>query len=119
MRGLVGFIVVVAALVAGTVWLNARGGEVSFTWGNLLIETPFVVAAWLVLLFAAAMALLYRMWRAIRGTPATIRDAFGRRRREKGYEALTRGLVAVAAGDSTRGAALMPARPTTCSAGRR
>ena len=47
----------------------------------------------------AAAALLYQIWRWVRQGPAELAHARTRRRRDRGQLALTRGMVAVAAGD--------------------
>lgn len=89
-----------AILIAVAVWLADRPGRVEILWQGRVIETSVAV---LVVVAAALMLLaayLYRFWRSLRRAPG--RFVQGRRfaKREKGYRALTRGMVAVAAGDA-------------------
>lgn len=94
------FFVVLAALVLAGAWIASQGGEVSVEWGAYEMRTT--VARLALLLGAAFVVLLIVVGLlnlVLRG-PARIRRAMAERRREKGYEMLTRGLVAVAAGDA-------------------
>jgi HemY protein len=92
-------LLLVAAFMLLAAWFADRPGQVAIEWEGWRIDTSVPVLLAAIALFAAAIALLYRFWRAIVGAPR----AFGRwrreRRRRKGYVALTQGMVAVAAGD--------------------
>jgi HemY protein len=93
--------VVVLLLVGGIgAWLADRPGAVTLVWQGWRIDTSvgFLVAC--VAVIAVAAALLYRFWRAAVHVPGSVRAFRGRRRRDRGYDALTRGMVAVAAGDA-------------------
>jgi HemY protein len=94
------FLIKVAIVVAIAVWLAERPGSVSINWQGYVVETSFAVAVIAGLLVIGLVALLYQLYRAIRGAPAGIRGYRRSRRRERGYKALTRGMVAVAAGDA-------------------
>ncbi|MSP68244.1 MAG: heme biosynthesis protein HemY [Alphaproteobacteria bacterium] len=89
-------LIAVATLVA---WLADRPGQVMVRFGNYEVMAPLLVAA----VGAAGLALLaigaYRVWRFTRRAPREIAAWRAASRRARGYEALTRGLVAVAAGD--------------------
>lgn len=89
------WLIVIAGLAAGAAWLADNPGIIVLDWGSYRIETS---AAITVVLFALVLLVLVVIGRTVRwilqGSPA-VRE--GRRRR--GYQALTRGLVAVAAGD--------------------
>lgn len=93
------FIAKVALLVAVAVWIARHPGTVSIEWRGLVLDTSVGVLAMALLLAALTGAVLYSIWRFVTAGPG----AFGRRRsgarRERGYLALTQGLVAVAAGD--------------------
>jgi len=93
------FLIVVAALAAGAAWLADRPGAVTLDWGSYRIETSAAVMAGAVAVFAVLVALAYRVWLFFRRAPDSIRFAWGQRRRNKGLQALTKGMVAVAAGD--------------------
>jgi HemY protein len=94
------FFLKVGVLVAVAVWFAAHPGAVSVTWEGYVIETSVGIAAGLA---AAGLAILYVLYRLVRGlvrAPARIADGSRQRRRDSGYRALTRGMVAVAAGDA-------------------
>src|SRR5690349_9421756 len=87
-----------ALLIAIAVWLADRPGHVEIHWQGRVIETSVAVLVAAVAALMLVAAWLYRLWRSLRRAPG--RFVEGRRfaRREKGYRALTRGMVAVAAG---------------------
>ncbi|MCY4319806.1 MAG: heme biosynthesis protein HemY [Alphaproteobacteria bacterium] len=88
----------VGLVVAAAVWLAQRPGDVELRLGDVVVEAP-VGAPLVALLFAVLLAAFgYRFWLALRRAPQAMR--FGRvgRRRERGYRALSLGMVAVAAG---------------------
>ncbi|MBT5047148.1 MAG: heme biosynthesis protein HemY [Rhodospirillaceae bacterium] len=94
------FVALATLVVAGSLWLAEYPGDVQLSAGSLQIDVPLPIFALCLLLFAVIAALLYRMWRGLRGAPRGTRAYFTRRNREKGYRALTQGMVAVAAGDA-------------------
>ncbi|MBK8176265.1 MAG: tetratricopeptide repeat protein [Rhodospirillales bacterium] len=75
-------------------------GDVAVTWQGWRIETSLGVFAGALLVFAGIVALLYRLWWSVRRTPAILDRGRKNRRQRRGFEALSRGLVAVAAGDA-------------------
>jgi HemY protein len=93
------FLAVASALALGAVWLADRPGEVSIVWMGLSIETTVAVAAiGLGLLVLAGMA-LWSLLRFVFGLPTAFSFASAARRRSRGFEAVSRGMVAVGAGD--------------------
>ncbi|TNE37119.1 MAG: heme biosynthesis protein HemY [Alphaproteobacteria bacterium] len=95
------FIFVLVALIAfGAVWLSDYPGDVRLTWGGIEVETSIVVIAALTLIFAVVVALFYRFWLWLKRGPGRIGAVFSNRRRERGLEALSSGMVAIAAGDA-------------------
>jgi HemY protein len=94
------FIVFVGLLVAAGVWLAERPGEVTLAWQGWRIDTSVAVLALAVAAAAVLAALVYRFWRVLRGAPGTFFAHRRQARRERGYRALTYGMVAVAAGDA-------------------
>jgi len=84
----------------GVYWLTLNLGMVSLTWLGYDIETSVAVLLGCVLAFAVVVALAYRFWRSLRRSHGGFRRWWHERRRRRGYEALSRGLVAVAAGDA-------------------
>jgi len=94
------FVTVTAAFVIGAVWIAERPGEVVLAWGDWRIGTRMSVLVLGVLTFAVMAALAYRVWVALRHSPASLRQSWQQSRRERGYKALTQGMVAVSAGDA-------------------
>ncbi|MBP2311345.1 heme biosynthesis protein HemY [Azospirillum soli] len=94
------FLAKVAIVVAIAVWLADRPGTVSINWQGYVVETSFGIAVLIAVAALGAAALLYRFVRALIRAPRNIGRYSRSRRRERGYKALTRGMVAVAAGDA-------------------
>ncbi len=91
----------VLAALAVLAWQLAEApGEMSLLWHGWRVDTSasFVAAALLAVL--ALGALLYAILRGIRILPRRLAQARERRRKEAGYYALTKGMVAIAAGDA-------------------
>ena len=67
-------------------------------WLGYRLEPSVGMLAVAVLVFAIVVTLLYRVVRAVLGTPRRIGRAMAASRRKRGYKALSQGMVAVAAG---------------------
>jgi HemY protein len=93
------FMIKLAVVVAAALWIADNPGTVNLDWQGWRVAAPLWVLALAVVALMAFAALLYRGWRAIVGAPRAFVRARRARKREKGYRALTQGLVAVAAGD--------------------
>jgi HemY protein len=95
----IGAILAIAILVAAAVFFSASPGHVEIVWRGWLIDTSVGVLVAAAILAALVLAAILRLLSLILRGPR----AFLRRRRERrqqaGYRALTRGMVAVAAGD--------------------
>ncbi|MFA6019112.1 MAG: heme biosynthesis HemY N-terminal domain-containing protein [Rhodospirillales bacterium] len=89
----------VGLLVAGAVWLADRPGAVSMDWLGWQIETSMPVLMVLLLLAGFLLFWLARIFGFLVGMPNVFGRMLAERKQRKGYEALTKGLVAVAAGD--------------------
>jgi hypothetical protein len=110
----------IVALAGLFTWLADRPGVLTVDWLGYRIETPVVVAAVALLavliLINASYGLMRRTWQA----PGAVAEFFRSRRNRRGYEALSRGIVAVGAGDLVAGdQAARPARPVPAGEGRR
>jgi HemY protein len=97
-RTLVWF-VVAAVVMFAAVWLAEQPGSITAEWHGWRLDTNvgviLIVVVVLILLSVAAW-LLYR-W--VIGAPGALFDTWGESKRRRGYQALTQGLAAVAAGD--------------------
>src|SRR6185312_14059897 len=88
-------LIVIALLVAASVYVADRPGSVAVVWQGWRVDTSVSVLVLAVVAIAMAAAALFHVLRKVLGGPR----AFMRWRRE-GYRALTQGMVAVAAGDA-------------------
>lgn len=93
------YLAVFAALAVGAVWLADRPGEVSVLWQGYRIETSVAIAAVGVVLLALLAMLGWGLLRFVLGLPSAFSFASRARRRAKGFEAVSRGMVAIGAGD--------------------
>ncbi|GLR80075.1 tetratricopeptide repeat protein [Azospirillum oryzae] len=94
------FLLKVAVVIAAAIWLADRPGTVSVHWLGYAVEAPFWVALLVTIVALGIAALGYRLIRGLIRTPYRIRRHSRVRRRERGYRALTQGMVAIAAGDA-------------------
>jgi HemY protein len=94
------YIAVVFALAAGFAWLADRPGALVLNWQGYRIETSLMFAAVAIAVAVGAIMLLGAAVRAIVLTPRRVGEFLGARRRDRGYRALSRGVIAVGAGDS-------------------
>ena len=99
LRALYAFLIV-AALSGIAIWLADNPGELVMHWRGYEIRTSFVIGV-AAMAFAAFLALLvYRIVISFIETPASVSAFLEKRRQQKGFLALSRGMVAVAAGDA-------------------
>ena len=94
------FLILLAAAAAGFAWVADRPGEVSVIWLGQQYETSVAVALLGILLAAIAFTIFWGFLRFVLRIPSLMSIASKARRRNKGYEALSRGMVAAGAGDS-------------------
>ncbi|MCB9983928.1 MAG: heme biosynthesis protein HemY [Rhodospirillales bacterium] len=99
------FAVKVAALVALTVWIAERPGSVRLEWMDYTVTMQMGFFLLGVLLCILLTLFVYQTIRTFVDFPSSLRRYNEIKAREKGYEALTRGLTAVAAGDKKAAAA--------------
>ncbi len=95
------FVALVAIGATAATWLADRPGDVLITWQGYRIETSVAVAAVSVVAIAAALALVWAVIATILRLPSLIALASRQRRRSKGYTAVSRGMVAIGAGDAS------------------
>jgi HemY protein len=93
------FLISMAVIAAGLAWIADRPGEVAITWIGYRIETSVMVAVFVVAVLALVVMLLWSIVRAILRSPEQASLFFRHRRVAKGYLAVSRGLIAIGAGD--------------------
>lgn len=94
------FLGFVLALAFGFAWLADRPGSVAIDWMGYQIELSAMIAMiGLLVLIVAVMAIWWVLKVVIR-SPQIMGGYFTSRRRDKGYEALSSGLIAAGSGDA-------------------
>ena len=92
-------LVAIAVLVAAAVFFADNPGQVEIVWQGWQVESSVGVLVAAAIIAAVAVALLLWLLSRILGSPRAFLRWRRERRRRNGYRALTRGMVAVAAGD--------------------
>jgi HemY protein len=92
--------VLIGLVVTAAVWFAGNPGRVAIEIAGLRIQTEAGIFILGLVLLAIVAALGYRLWRFVRYVPGGILDHRRSSRRQRGYQALTQGMVAVAAGDA-------------------
>lgn len=120
MLRLVTFFVIVAALAIGAAWLADRPGVISLSWQGYAIELSLMTAAILLIAIVAIVVFLRDLYRVVVRSPSMVGDFVRGRRRDRGYEALSKGMLAVGSGDTAgarklaaEAARLLPHEPMT------
>lgn len=90
----------VLALGFGFSWLADRPGTLSVIWQGQLVEMSLMVAASLAVAFVAAVMLIWWLIRTVWTSPHSVRRFFRARKRDRGYQALSTGLIAASAGNA-------------------
>lgn len=87
-------------LALGFAWLADRPGSVTIRWLGREIEMSVVVAVVVALLALAAVLFLWNVVRRLWRSPTAAREFWRFRKQRKGYEALSKGIIAAGAGDA-------------------
>ncbi|RXT46209.1 hypothetical protein B6S44_25615 [Bosea sp. Tri-44] len=93
------YLFIIALVAVGAVWLADRPGEVSVLWQGYRIETSVAIAAIGVVVLAFLTLVAWAIMRFVFGLPSAFGFASRARRRARGFEAISRGMVAIGAGD--------------------
>ncbi|GEO16786.1 heme biosynthesis protein HemY [Microvirga aerophila] len=93
------FIGLLCVAAFGAVWLADQPGTVLVTFGGYELRTSVAVAAVALVGIALALAMMWAAVTGIMGLPSRLTFANRARRRSRGYQAVSRGMIAVGAGD--------------------
>lgn len=93
------YLAVFACLAFGAVWLADRPGEISVIWQGYRIDTSVAIGAIGVVVLAFLVLLVWAIIRFVFGLPSAFSLSSRARRRARGFEAVSRGMVAIGAGD--------------------
>lgn len=88
------------AFALGFAWLADLPGDISIIWLDEQIDINPSIAAAVLLIAIVLLMVVFSILRTIVKSPDSIRRFFGRRRRDKGYDALSSALIALGSGDS-------------------
>ncbi|MBB4041262.1 HemY protein [Microvirga flocculans] len=94
------FIGLLCVAAFGAVWLADRPGTVLITFSGYEVRMSVAVAAIALVGLALVLALLWSLVSGILRLPSRLTFASRARRRARGYQAVSRGMVAVGAGDT-------------------
>ena len=94
------FLIAVGLLALAVNWLADRPGEVAVTWLGWRIETSLMVLMATLLAIVAACIFVWSILRGLWRSPARVAASLRHRRDLRGQRAITRGLIAVGAGDA-------------------
>ena len=97
---LVVFLVAAGLLALGVVWLADRPGQIAITWLGYRADTSVMVAVVAIMTVALVAMLLWSLLRLLLHSPKLFALALRERKRRKGYHAISRGLIAIGAGDA-------------------
>ena len=93
------YLLIVALIAAGAVWLAERPGEVIITWQGRHIDMSVMTLVITIVCIAVGSPILWSIARFIWRSPGMLARARERSRGLRGYRALSQGLIAVGAGD--------------------
>jgi HemY protein len=93
------FVACVLGAAIGLAWFADRPGTINIEWLGYQIETSAFVGAIAILSIVGLLILLWSLFRFLATRPAAITAFLKERRRKQGFDALSRGLVAIGVGD--------------------
>ncbi len=96
---LIFFVLVVGAAAVGLAWVADKPGTLSIEWLGYQLETSVFVAG---LMLGGVLLAAVALWSALRylvSRPAVLSELMKKKREKHGLDALSRGLIAVGAGD--------------------
>ncbi|WP_247997174.1 heme biosynthesis protein HemY [Brucella tritici] len=94
------YLAIVAALGFGFAWLADRPGELDVTFAGNHYNVPLITAVAGIVAIVAAILILWWLIKSIIQSPYTLRRHFRARKRDRGYQSLSTGLIAAGAGDA-------------------
>lgn len=99
-KGLI-FFVIVLAMGVGFAWLADRPGEMLINWQGQQIELSLMTAVSIIVAIIVFVMLTWWIIKVVLTSPEIMSKFFKTRKRDRGYKALSEGLIAAGAGDAT------------------
>lgn len=94
------FVALVLVLGFGFAWLADRPGDLSIVWQDRRIEMSLMTAVTVMVSLVAAFMITWWLIRTIWLSPRLVSRYFRANKRDRGYQALSTGLLAAGAGDA-------------------
>lgn len=94
------FVVLIVALGYGFSWVADRPGDIALVWEGQLYQTDLIVAASALVAIIAAVMIAWWLVRTLWTSPHSVRRYFRARTRDRGYQAISTGLIAAGAGNA-------------------
>ncbi|WP_306028612.1 heme biosynthesis protein HemY [Stappia sp. MMSF_3263] len=94
------FIALLFVVALGAAWLADRPGVITLDWQGYRIEAGLMTAAVALFALLAAGIIVWNLALFILRSPGLVGRFFRRRRKDRGYEALSRGMLALGVGDA-------------------
>jgi HemY protein len=101
------FLLLIFAAGLGFAWLADRPGEIVMNFGGYEYKTSLLVAATAAVVLIAAVLILWWIVAGVWNSPRTISRYFRARKRDRGYQSLSTGLIAAGAGDTATARKMM------------
>ena len=93
------FLLIVLLLGVGFAWLADRPGDLVVTLAGMQYKVTLMVAASAIVAIVAAVMLTWWIVKSLVTSPYALRRHFRARKRDRGYQSLSTGLIAAGAGD--------------------
>jgi HemY protein len=91
-------------LAAGFAWIADRPGTLTIRWLGREIEMSFIAGVVVAVLCVIAIWFVWSVFRRLWSSPQAVGRYWAYRKNRKGYESLSRGIIAAGAGDATAAA---------------
>jgi len=93
------YLVIILALGFGFAWIADNPGVVTLNWQGRDIRTSLMVVVIAIGVLVAVLLFIWGIFRGVIGFPSFLSQYFSSRRRDRGYQALSKGLIAAGTGD--------------------
>lgn len=94
----------IVLLAAGFAWLADRPGTLTIRWLGREIQMSFIAGVVIAVLAVVLVWFLWGLFRRLWGSPQAMGRWYSGRRSRKGYDSLSRGIIAAGAGDAAAAA---------------
>lgn len=94
------YLLAVFAVGLGLAWLADRPGDMVVTFEGYRYQVSLIVAVSLAVALVAAVMIVWWLLKAVWNSPHAVSRYFRARRRDRGYQALSTGMIAAGAGDA-------------------